>query len=81
MKKMLLNAAILGAFIEFASATTDIKNEDNSTNMTQQCVKKGSGRGARVRYKQCLRKQKQNINLNQGIKNETHTEILTKDYQ
>ena len=61
MKKMLLNAAILAAFTEFADATTDIKNEDNSTNLTQQCVKKGNSRGAKVRYKQCLRKIRKEI--------------------
>lgn len=61
MKKILLSAAILGAFAEFTNATTDIKNEDNSTNLTQQCVKKGYSRGAKVRYKQCLRKQRKEI--------------------
>ena len=62
MKKMLLNAAILAAFAEFADATNDIKSEDNSSNLTQQqCVKKGSSRSAKVRYKQCLRKQRKEI--------------------
>ena len=70
MKKMLLSAAILGAFAEFANATTDIKSDDNQTNITQQCVKKGSGRGAKVRYKQCLRKQKQMQEVQEQITKE-----------
>lgn len=62
MKKIFLIISILATSV---FADTGISNENNQTNVEKQCVRLGNGRGATIRYKRCLKKQRQKAQNNE----------------